>query len=134
MLQSLIKQAESKAGSQKALASHFNVLYHRFGDYKAGRRIPSDELIGQLAEYVGMNPIEAIIACKLDTTDQEKATLWTAWLEKYWHSIGDSNPCYRRERAVLVLFKGWQGLHDIKQVIWRQMGIFLGGLNIAMTK
>ena len=100
MLQNLIKQAETKATSQIDLAKALNIHKTRLADYKAGRRIPSDELIGQLAEYVGLNPIEVIIACKLDTADQEKATLWTAWLEKYWHSIGDSNPCYRRERAM----------------------------------
>ena len=99
MLQSLIKQAEAKAGSQLDLAKRFNLQRTRFGDYKAGRRVPDDELIGQLAEYVGLNPIESILACKLDTADEEKATLWKTWLNE-WHSIGDSNPCYRRERAM----------------------------------
>ncbi len=99
MLQSLIKQAETKAGSQLDLAKRFNIQRTRFGDYKAGRRIPDDMLIGELAEYVGLDPIETILLCKLETVGQEKATLFKAWLEN-WHSIGDSNPCYRRERAM----------------------------------
>ncbi len=91
MLQTLIKMAENKAGTQQALAKQFNVLYHRFGDYKAGRRIPDDVLIGQLAEYVGYDPIETILACKLDTADEKKATLWQKWLTD-WRAYRDLNP------------------------------------------
>lgn len=89
MLQNIIKQAEIKAGSQKALAEKMGIVYHRFGDYKAGRRMPNDVTIGQLAEYVGLNPIETILLCKLET-DKEKATLWQAWL-KDWRAYPDSN-------------------------------------------
>lgn len=98
MIQNLIKQAETKAGTQQALSKKMGVIYSRFGDYKAGRRMPDDELIGKLAEYVGLNPIEVILQCKLETADKEKANLWLGWLNK-WHPVGDSNPCYRRERA-----------------------------------
>ncbi len=90
MLQNLIRQAETKAGTQKALAKKMGVLYHRFGDYKAGRRIPDDALIGQLAEYVGLNPIDTILACKMET-DKEKAILWQGWLSD-WRAYRDSNP------------------------------------------
>ena len=90
MLQNLIQTAERKAGTQQALAKQFNVIYHRFGDYKAGRRVPDDVLIGQLAEYVGYDPIETILACKLETADKEKATLWQAWLAK-WRTQPESN-------------------------------------------
>ena len=81
MITQLIEKAELKAGNQQALAKRFNIRYNRFGDYKAGRRIPDDALIGELAEYVGLNPIETILQCKLET-DKEKATLWQAWLSK----------------------------------------------------
>lgn len=82
MLLELINKAETKAGTQQNLAKIMDIRYHHFGDYKAGRRIPDDELIGQLAEYVGLNPIETILACKLDL-DKEKANLWQSWLKKY---------------------------------------------------
>ncbi len=98
MLQILISKAETKAGSQLDLAKRFGMQRTRFGDYKAGRRVPDDELIGQLAEYVGLNPIETILLCKAETAGKEKATLWQEWLSK-WYSVGDSNPCCRRERA-----------------------------------
>lgn len=133
MLQSLIRQAEARAETQQALSKRFNVDYRRLCDYKAGRRVPSDELIGQLAEYVGINPIEAILACKLETADEEKANLWKGWLEN-WHSIGDSNPCYRRERAFVLLPKIWQGFYHVLQIVSTQMGIFLRGFNVGMSK
>ena len=81
MLVKLIEKAEKKAGSQIALGKLFKIQRVRLADYKAGRRIPDDALIGELAEYVGLNPIETILQCKLET-DKEKATLWQAWLSK----------------------------------------------------
>lgn len=75
MLQKLITQAESKAGTQKALANQMGVLYHRFGDYKAGRRIPDDTLVVQLAEYVGENPVKVLFEVKAET-DPKNAHLW----------------------------------------------------------
>ena len=97
MLLKLIEKAEAKAGSQKDLAAKFGIQRTRFADYKARRRVPDDALIGQMAEFVGLNPIETILSCKIET-DKEKASLWLDWLNK-WHPVGDSNPCYRRERA-----------------------------------
>ena len=99
-ISNLIDNAVDKAGSQQNLAKILKIKYiTRFGDYKAGRRTPDDELIGQLAEYVGLNPIETILQCKLENADKEKATLWQEWLNK-WRPHGDSNPGYRRERAM----------------------------------
>ena len=91
MLQNLIQQAEQKAGTQQALAKKFDVIYHRFGDYKAGRRVPDDTLIGQLAEYVGYDPVETILACKLETADNKKAILWQKWLTN-WRAQRELNP------------------------------------------
>ncbi len=81
MLANIIEKAETKAGSQRLLSQKFKIDYRRLCDYKAGRRTPDDSLIGELAEYVGLNPIETILQCKLET-DKEKATLWQAWLSK----------------------------------------------------
>lgn len=87
MLTNLIEKAETKAGSQRLLSDKFKVDYRRLCDYKAGRRTPDDSLIGELAEYVGMNPIETILQCKLET-DKEKATLWQKWLKNVVRSEG----------------------------------------------
>ena len=100
-LQKIFDEATQKAGSQAKLGQMLGIPQTRvseFRNYKGTGRKPSDAMIGQLAEYIGMNPIDAILLCKMET-DKEKATLWQEWLNK-WHPIGDSNPCYRRERAV----------------------------------
>lgn len=112
MLQSLIRQAEAKAGSQQALAKKFDVIYNRFGDFKAGRRKPDDTLIGQLAEYVGINPIDAILLCKLETESEEKATLWQAWLRD-WRAYPESN----RGPSASEIF--WKSFNKIIQSIKR---------------
>ncbi len=91
MLQKLIKQAENKAVTQQALSKQFNVDYRRLCDYKAGRRVPDDTLIGQLAEYVGYDPVETILACKLETADNKKAILWQKWLTN-WRAQRELNP------------------------------------------
>ena len=100
MLIELIDKAVTKAGSQQKLAEIIGLKYqNRFGDFKAGRRIPDDETVGQLADYIGLNPIDTIIAVKEETAGKEKAMLWETWLNK-WRPHGDSNPGYRRERAM----------------------------------
>ena len=86
MLQNLIKRAEIKAGSQQALAKKFDILYMRFGDYKAGRRTPDDALIFKLAEYVGLDPVQVFFEVKAET-DKKNAELWEKW--RTWR---ESNP------------------------------------------
>ena len=83
MLVKLIDDAVSKAGNQSKLARIVGLKYqNRFGDFKSGRRIPDDETIGKLADYLGLDPITTIIACK-EETDKEKANLWQEWLKNY---------------------------------------------------
>ncbi len=116
MISQLIDMAVQKAGSQQKLADKLGIKYqNRFGDYKAGRRVPDDTLIGELADFVGLDPIETILACKLET-DKEKATLWQEWLNK-WRPHGDSNPGYRRERAMF--------LRLIKKPLFQVANLFL---------
>ena len=116
MISQLIDMAVQKAGSQQKLADKLGIKYqNRFGDYKAGRRVPDDTLIGELADFVGLDPIETILACKVET-DKEKAKLWQTWLNK-WRPHGDSNPGYRRERAMF--------LRLIKKPLFQVANLFL---------
>ena len=101
MINELFKEAIKKAGNQTTLGEKLGIPQQHishYKNYKGKGRKPSDIMIGEVAEYVGWNPIDTILACKLET-EKEKATQWSEWLNK-WHPVGDSNPCYRRERAV----------------------------------
>ncbi len=84
MLQILIKKAEMKAGSQQELAKKFNVIYNRFGDYKAGRRKPDDVLIFKLAEYIGLDPVQTFLEVKAEI-DKENAEYWNKW--RAWREL-----------------------------------------------
>lgn len=78
--------------NQVRLSEKLSVNNCRLCDYKAGRRVPDDALIGQLAEYLGLDPIATILQCKAET-DKEKATLWQRWLEQSnWRAWRELNP------------------------------------------
>ncbi|MGD6053309.1 helix-turn-helix transcriptional regulator [Xanthomonas citri pv. citri] len=101
MIKELFLKGIEKAGSQEKLSKRIGIPQQHISIFKEfneeTKRKPNDETIGQLGEYLGLDPIETILACKLET-DKEKASLWLNWLNK-WRPHGDSNPGYRRERA-----------------------------------
>ena len=103
MIKQIFLQGIKKAGNQEKLGKILGIPQQHvsvFKDYTTeSKRTPSDETIGLLADYLGLDPIETILECKAETAGKEKATLWQEWLNK-WRPHGDSNPGYRRERAM----------------------------------
>lgn len=86
MLSKLIRMAEAKAGSQQNLSKKFNIDYRRLGEFKAKKKFPKDLLVCQLADFVGLNPIETMIAIKKEQ-EPENAELWESWCARR-----ESNP------------------------------------------
>ena len=137
MLKELFTKASELAGGQEKLGEMLGIPQSRvseFKNYKGKGRKPSDTMIAELALFVGWNPIETVLACKPETEDKEKASLWLNWLNEYeWRPHGDSNPGYRRERA-MSLFKVWQILQAISQIVRGQMRVFLCNSNVTMPQ
>ncbi len=75
MLSKLIKLAEIKAGSQQNLAKKFKIDYRRLGEFKAEKKFPKDIVICQLADFVGLNPLQTLIEIKKQE-EPENANYW----------------------------------------------------------
>ena len=70
----------------------------RLSDFKHGTRIPSTLNICQLADIAELNVAETLFQI-LEKLDTEHAELY-----RIWRPYGDSNPGYRRERGIVLLF------------------------------
>ncbi len=93
MLKQLFEKASEKAGGQEQLGIKLGIPQSRvsqFKNYKGKGRKPSDKMIGELAIFIGWNPIETVINCKTET-DKENAELWQNW-NKNWCVWRESNP------------------------------------------
>ena len=89
MLKQLFNKASEKAGGQAELGEYLGIPQSRvseFKNYKGKGRKPSDIMIGELAEYVGLDPVETIIKCKRET-DKENMMIWDKWCARR-----ESNP------------------------------------------
>ena len=81
MLKQLFERASEKAGGQEQLGVMLGIPQSRvseFKNYKGKGRKPSDIMIGELAEYIGLDPLEVILLCKIDT-DKENEEVWQKW-------------------------------------------------------
>ena len=81
MIYQLFTRASEKAGGQEQLGNMLGIPQSRvseFKNYKGKGRKPSDIMIGELAEYIGLDPLEVILLCKIET-DKENEELWKKW-------------------------------------------------------
>ena len=94
MLKDLIELNKVRFGSYEKLAERLDIDPTVICNWKAGRRKPTTTQIMKMADFIGYEPLHVlcIVMAELDT---EHKTLW----EK-WRPYGDSNPGYRRERAM----------------------------------
>ena len=90
----LIDRARWKAGSYKAVAEKMGINSTRLSEYKNGTRNPSAFVICQLADIAELNVSETLFQI-MEKLDTDNAELW-----RIWRPYGDSNPGYRRERAM----------------------------------
>lgn len=90
----LIELARLEEGSYKKVAEKMEISNTRISEWKNGKFRPEAKTILQLAEIAGLNPAETLFEV-MQELDKENAHLW-----KKWRPYGDSNPGYRRERAV----------------------------------
>jgi len=103
MLKNIIEKAETKAGSQKELSTKFKINYRRLCDYKAGRRTPDDAIVIKMAQYIGIDPIQALFESKAEY-DIDNADLWK------WCARRESNPrpsaseTYRTQLLVTISY------------------------------
>ncbi len=94
MLIELIERARWKAGSYKEVAKRMNVDPVILSKIKSGERKPTALDICQLADIAELNVAETLFSV-MEKLDTDNAELW-----KIWRPYGDSNPGYRRERAM----------------------------------
>ena len=94
MLKDLIELNKVRFGSYEKLAMKLGVSPSNVSDWKAGRRKPNHLHVMQMADFIGYNPLH-VLCIVMEDIDEEHKELW-----QKWRPYGDSNPGYRRERAM----------------------------------
>ena len=94
MLKDLIELCKVKFRSYNNLAKKLGVSPSYISEWKSGVRNPTPAQIVQMAEFIGYEPVQVLFYV-MEEIDSKNADLW-----KKWRPYGDSNPGYRRERAM----------------------------------
>ena len=94
MLLKLIEMCKDKKGSYENMAARLNIAPTVISDWKAGRRKPTPLHICQMAEIARLNVADTLFLV-MQELDKDNAKSW-----EIWRPYGDSNPGYRRERAM----------------------------------
>ena len=94
MLNDLIEMCKERLGSYEKLPWKLEIAPTVISDWKAKRREPNAFQVMQMAEIVGFDKYQTLCLV-MEEIDTRNAELW-----KKWRPYGDSNPGYRRERAM----------------------------------
>ena len=91
----LIDEARLELGSYTAIAEKLRVTKSKITDIRKDRYKPTPAEILQIAEMAKKeNPVSTLFEVMAEL-DSENAEIWNKW-----RPHGDSNPGYRRERAM----------------------------------
>ena len=94
MLNDLIEKCKERLGSYEKLAWELEVDPTVISNWKSKRRKPNTIQVMQMAEFVGFDQYQTLCLV-MEEIDIKNAELW-----RKWRPYGDSNPGYRRERAM----------------------------------
>ena len=94
MLKELIESGKERLGTYEKLAWALEVSPTLISDWKGKRKKPNAIQIMQMAEIVGFDKYQTLCLV-MEEIDIKNAELW-----RKWRPYGDSNPGYRRERAM----------------------------------
>ena len=97
MLNDLIEMCKERLGSYEKLSWKLEIAPTVISDWKAKRRKPNAFQVMQMAEIVGFDQYQTLCLV-MEEVDTKNAEQW-----KKWRPYGDSNPGYRRERAMSQL-------------------------------
>ena len=94
MLDDLIEACKIRFGSYEKLSDRLDIDATVISHWRSRNRKPNTVQIMQMAEYVGFDQFQTLCLV-MEEIDKTNAELW-----KNWRPYGDSNPGYRRERAM----------------------------------
>lgn len=107
MINELFEQATKRAGNQTKLAEKLGITQGRlseFKNYKIGdKRKPSEEVILQIADVLGLDKGETLYKAKLEL-EPEKAYLWKWCARLESNQRPSASETYRAQKLITLIY------------------------------
>ena len=94
MLKEIIELCIARFGNYEKLADKLDVSPQLVSDWKHKSKKPNAVQVMQMADFIGYDRYH-VLCLVMEEIDTKNAELWRSW-----RPYGDSNPGYRRERAM----------------------------------